>query len=173
MISIIILIFVLFVIIFLTWYYFISFAKSLYTTKVPYVWSFSRQLDIMKDLNLKKWKKIIDLWCGDGKALRFFEKEFWLNGTWYDINSFAILYWKILNKIKKSNVKLYKKDFTKINNLKDFDYIYIYLFPEFMEKIEDWIFENKWKNTIIISNSFKFKKHKAFKILKEKIYLYK
>jgi hypothetical protein len=78
-----------------------------------------------------------------------------------------------LNKIKKSNTKLYKQDFLKINNLKDYDYIYLYLFPEFMAKIEDWIFKNKSKNTIIISNSFKFAKHKPFKIIDKKIYLYK
>jgi len=173
MIGIIILSIILFFIIFLTAYYFVSFAKSLFSTKVPYVWSFQRQLDIMKDLNLQEWKKIVDLWCGDGKALRFFEKEFNLKWTWYDINSFAILYGKLLNKIKKSKNNIYKKDFTKIKNLDDFDYIYVYLFPKFMEKIEDWVFENKWKNTIIISNSFQFKKHKPFKILKNKIYLYK
>jgi len=173
MISIILLSIVLAVLIWLTAFYFISFWKSLLSTKVPYVGSFNRQLEMMKKLNLKKWKKIIDLWCGDGKALRFFEKQFWLKGTGYDINSFAILYWKLVNKIVKSNINLYKQDFTKIENLKDFDYIYIYLFPEFMEKIEDWIFENKNKDTIIISNSFQFKKNRPFQIIDEKIYLYK
>ena len=173
MTSIIILCIILAVIIWLTAFYFISFAKSLFTTKVPYVWSFSRQLEIIKELDLEKWKTIVDLGCGDGKALRFFEKEFWLNWTWYDINSFAILYWKLVNKLTKSQTKLYKQDFTKLKNLKDYNYIYIYLFPEFMEKIEDWIFKNKWKNTIIISNSFKFAKHKPFQVVKEKIYLYK
>ncbi len=126
----------------------------------------------MKKLELQKWKKIVDLWCGDGKALRFFEKEFWLKWVWYDINHFAITYGKILNKLLKSNIKLYRQNFIWID-LQKFDYIYVYLFPEFMEKIEDWIFEDKKKDTIIISNSFKFKKHKQFKIVWEKIYLYR
>ena len=126
----------------------------------------------MKKLELQKWKKIVDLWCGDGKALRFFEKEFWLKWVWYDINHFAITYGKILNKLLKSNIKLYRQNFIWID-LQKFDYIYVYLFPEFMEKIEDWIFEDKKKDTIIISNSFKFKKHKPFKIVGEKIYLYR
>jgi len=173
MLKIIILCIILAVIIGLTAFYFISFIKSLFISKVPYVWSFNRQLKIIKKLNLDKWKNIVDLWCWDWKALRFFEKEFWLNWVWYDINSFAILYWKVLNKITWSKIKLYKQDFTKLKNLKDYNYIYLYLFPEFMEKIEDWIFQNKWENTIIISNSFKFKKHKPFKIVEKKIYLYK
>jgi len=173
MYSIIILLLILAVIIGLTAFYFISFAKALFTTKVPYVWSFNRQLDILKKLDLEKWKKIVDLGCGDGKALRFFEKQFWLDWVGYDINSFAIVYGKLLNKIKKSNVKLYKKNFLKIDNLQDYDYIYVYLFPEFMAKIEDWIFENKKPDTIIISNSFKFAKHQPFEIIDKKIYLYK
>jgi len=105
------LILILITIISLTWYYFISFLKSLYTTKVPYVGSFDRQLELLKQLNLEKWKTIIDLWCGDGKALRSFEKKFQLKWTGYDINHFAITYWKLLNKITKSNIKLIKDDF--------------------------------------------------------------
>jgi len=168
----IILLIILILIVLLIWYYYVSFIKSLYSTKVPYVWSFNRQLKILKNLNLKKWAKIVDLWCGDGKALRFFEKEFWLKWTWYDINSFAINYWKLINKIQKNNIKLIKSNFI-WKNISWYDYIYLYLFPEFMEKIEDWIFESKDKNSIIISNSFKFKRHKPFEIIWKKIYLYK
>ena len=166
------LLFILFLLILLVWFYYVSFIKALFTTKVPYVWSFNRQLELIKQLNLTKWKKIIDLWCWDGKALRFFEKQFWLKWVWYDINTFAILYGRLINKIKKSNVILKKKNFIG-KDLKWYDYIYIYLFPKFMLKIEDWIFEAKWKDTIIISNSFVFKKNKPFKIVWKKIYLYR
>jgi hypothetical protein len=34
-----------------------------------------------------------------------------------------------------------------------------------MEQIENWLFESKSPDTIIISNSFEFKKHKPFKII--------
>ena len=168
----IILLIILILIVLIIWYYYISFIKSLFFTKVPYVWTFNRQLKILKKLDLKKGSKILDLWCGDGKALRFFEKEFWLKWTWYDINSFAINYGKLINKIKKSNIKLIKANFI-WKDISWYDYIYIYLFPEFMEKIEDWIFKNKKENTIIISTAFTFKKHKPFKIIDWKIYLYK
>ncbi len=163
---------ILFLLIFLVWFYYVSFIKALFITKVPYVWSFNRQLKIIKQLDLTEWKKIVDLWCGDGKALRFFEKQFWLKWVWYDINGFAILYGKLINKIKKSDIILKKENFI-WKNLKEFDYIYIYLFPEFMEKIEGWIFESKKRDTIIISNSFVFKKHEPFKIVWKKIYLYR
>ncbi len=160
-----------FLLILLVWFYFVSFILSLSSSKVPYVWSFNRQLDILKKLELEKWKTIIDLWCWDGKALRFFEKQFALKWVWYDINLFAIIYGKLLNKLYKSNVQLIKENFIG-KDIAWYDYIYLYLFPEFLEKIEDWIFENKKKDAIIISTAFTFKKHKPFKVLDKKVYLY-
>jgi len=123
----------------------------------------------MKDLEIKPDTTLIDLWCGDGKALRFFIKEFKMkHATGYDINRFAIFLWKILNKREKIwNITLIKSDFSKAN-LKDYDYIYIYLRAEQMEKIENRVFENKKEDAIIISNTFKFKNHTPFKIIKNK-----
>lgn len=166
------LLFILCLIVILTYFYFLCYLKSLIKSNVPYVSSFNRQLKILKKLKIEKWKKIVDLWCWNWKVLRFFENYFNLIWTWYDINLFAILYWKIINKIKKSDIKLIKADFLK-QEIKQYDYIYLYLFPNFLEKIEDRIFENKNKDAIIISTAFKFKKNKPFKIINEKIYLYK
>ncbi|MBQ7074618.1 hypothetical protein IJM86_06340 [bacterium] len=53
-------------------------------------------------------------------------------------------------------------------NLKDYDYIYIYLRAEQMEKIENRVFENKKEDAVIISNTFKFKEHIPFKIIQNK-----
>lgn len=158
--------------IFVIWFYYISFIRSLYFSKVPYVWTFKRQLNIIKKINIPKNAKIVDLGCWDGKALRFFEKEFWTIGLGYDINGFAIFYGKILNKILKNNVKLIKDDFFG-KKIDDYDYIYLYLFPTFMLKIEERIFSAKSQNTIIISTAFQFKNHSPFQVLDWKIYLYK
>jgi len=167
-----VLIFIILLIIFLVWFYFIDLFISLIYSKVPYVWTFNEQLEMLKKLSLQKWKSIIDLWCWDGKALRFFEKQFWLKWIWYDINLYAILYGKILNKIHKSNIKIINGDFLK-QDISVYDYIYVYLLPEFLGKIEDWIFTHKKKDTIIISTAFTFKNHKSFQIINWKIYLYK
>jgi len=167
----IILIILVAVIILATSIYYISFIKALYITKTPYVWSFDSHLKMLKKLNLEKWKTIIDLWCGDGKVLRFLEKEFWLVWYGYDLNSFAINYWKILNKIKKSKVKLFKWDFTK-QDISNYDYIFMYLMPSSMKELEKWIFENKKQDAIVIVNTFPFPNKKPFKII-DKIYLYK
>ena len=151
--------------------YYISFIKALYITKTPYIWSFNSHLKMLKKLNLEKWKTIIDLGCGDGKVLRFLGKEFWLIWYGYDLNSFAIYYWKLLNKIKKSQVKLFKWDFTK-QDISSYDYIFMYLMPSSMKELEKRVFENKKPKAIVIVNTFPFPNKKPFKII-DKIYLYK
>lgn len=146
--------------------------------KAVYLWSFDRDLSLMAwSLPLVSWKKIIDLGCGDGKALRFFVREYDLQCQWYDINRFAILYGKFINRIKGYKMKLFLKDF-KHAPIGNVDYVYLYLFPEQLVLIEDWLFLNIKGGTIIISNTFQFKKHKPFQVIedkkwRERIFLYR
>lgn len=147
--------------------------------RAPYVWTFKRHLKLMKKLNIPKNSTMLDLGCGDGKALRFFYNTYQLK-KWigYDINPYAIIRWKIINKWKwKNNISLHHKNFLNIN-IKWYKYIYIYLRTKQLADIENRIRQNKDKNTIIISNSFKFSKHKSFKTIKDSkgkdaIFLYK
>jgi len=145
----------------------------------PYVWSFKRHLDLMKKLEIKKWAKILDLGCGDGKALRFFSQQFNIKSCHgYDLNFYAIIYWKILNLIYwHKNIKIKQWNFLKVD-LNWYDYIYVYLRASQLADIEDWLRKNKNKDTIIISNSFEFAKHKEFDSIKnfkdkKSIFLYK
>lgn len=146
----------------------------------PYVGTFDKEIRLMREnLHLIKWKKLADLGCGDGKALRFFVKNFGIKWIWYDINIFAILLGRIVNYFLGfgKNIKLIKSDFMKID-LSTFDYVYVYLLPVQLAFIEDWLWKNIDKNSIIISNSFQFKNHTPFEVIKDKkgkwcIFLYK
>jgi hypothetical protein len=180
-IKIILLIFLLVIILWLTIFAGILVLGPIITwfKKAPYVPSFDYHLRVMKQhLKLKKGSTIVDLWCGDGKALRFFREEFWLKGVWYDLNPFVIWYGKVLNFLLWfTNVRLIKADLKKAQ-LSHYDYIYLYLWPEQLIVLEDRIFAHMWEKTIIISNSFTFIKHKPFDIVydehkKKVIYLYK
>ena len=159
----------LFFLIIVTFYYFFNAMRLLFskTKKAPYIPSFDRQLELMKQLKLKKDSIMVDLGCGDGKALRFFSKEHKIKlCEWFDINFYAILRWRFLNKRQNiTNVNLYKKDLFKVD-LKKYDYIYVYLWATQLAIMEDWIRETKKKDAVIISNSFKFKKHEPFKAYK-------
>ena len=165
--------FIIFAIILILWPMVTGFKKA------PYVPSFDYHLKLMKKhLTLKKWSTIVDLGCGDGKVLRFFDKEFWLLGTWYDLNPFVILYGIFFNRLFwHRNITLIRSDFNKAH-LHRYDYIYIYLWPSQLVSMENRIFEGIWIHTIIISNSFTFVKHTPFEIIhdthnKKVIYLYK
>ena len=171
----------LLLLIIITIYYFFNAIRLIFSTtkKAPYIPSFNRQLELMKQLKLEKNATIVDLGCWDGKALRFFSKEHNIKlCEWFDINPYAVLKWRFLNKHQGfTNINLYKKDLFKVD-LKKYDYIYVYLWSTQMAVMEDWIRKEKNKDTVIISNSFQFKKHKPFKVYKNKqwvdtIFLYK
>jgi len=147
--------------------------------KVPQVSTFSSDFKVLKD-NLWKynleWKKIADMWSGIGKVIRFVEKEFWAKSTGYEIDLSNVIIWKILNKVFWSKSKIIKWNYFEAD-LKKYDFIYIYLFPCLMEKVEEKIFSDAKKWTIIFVNAFKFWKHKPIDIFyknwKEKIFVYK
>lgn len=149
-------------------------------TTAPYVGTFGKEIRLMKEnLRLEKWKKLADLGCGDGKALRFFVKNFGIQWCWYDINIFALLLGRIVNYFLGygKHIQLITSDFMKID-LSTFDYVYVYLLPKQLAFIEGWLWKNSKKDAIIISNSFQFKNHAPFEVIKDKkgkwcIFLYK
>ncbi|EKD25409.1 MAG: methyltransferase type 12 [uncultured bacterium (gcode 4)] len=144
-----------------------------------YVPSFDRHIRLMKThLKLVRWKKLVDLWCGDGKAMRFFADTFGLQCDGYELKKFPYLYGKLINRILSYNkLHLYKKNFSQAD-LGRYDYIYVYLLPNQMAEIESWIFKHMHSHAIIISNSFQFAVHKPYEVIKDKhgkpsIFLYK
>lgn len=164
-----------------TFYLASSFIAMIQASWVPYVPSYDEDLKRMESnikLNLE-WKSMIDLWCGDWKALRFFYETFKI-WSWvgYDFNISAILFWKFLNKVKKIDcIELHKWNFLKVD-ISKYDYIYVYLLSEYLEKIEDFVFKNMRDDAIIISNTFRFKNHEPYSVTKsekwrDRILLYK
>ncbi|MDQ7009013.1 MAG: class I SAM-dependent methyltransferase [Candidatus Gracilibacteria bacterium] len=123
-----------------------------------------------------KGKKIVDLGSGIGKAIRFFEKKFKMESTGYEIDFSNTLIAKILNKIFSYNSKVIKGNYFKAD-LKKYDFIYVYLFPELMEKVEEKIWKDAKKGTIVFVNAFNFKNKEEIDIFykngKKKIYVYK
>lgn len=169
-----IIIFLLFIIL-----YILSIINSI-KYKVPQVCTFWSDFKVMIN-NLSKynleWKKIIDLWSWTWKVLRFFEKKFKMRVTWYEIDLWNIIISKIYNKIFWCNAEIINKNYFE-EDLTKYDFIYVYLFPKLMDKIEEKIWKEAKKWTIIFSNAFRFANNKPIEILKnekkeEEIYIYK
>lgn len=169
---------VLFIIIIFCILYTLSLINSI-KYKVPQVSTFNSDLEIIKKAFWKyglKWKKIVDLGSGIWKITRLLEKDFWTKSTGYEIDLSNVIISKILNKIFSSNAKIIRWNYFKAD-LKKYDFIYVYLFPVLMEKIEEKIWADSKKWTIIFVNAFKFKNHETIDIFyknwKEKIFVYK
>lgn len=167
---------------FVACYYLISsFVSTIRASWVPYVPSYNEDLERMKqklELDLR-WKTMIDLGCWDWKALRFFVKNFWVKkAVWYEFNWFAVRYGKLLNYFHKfNNIEIIKWNFLNAD-ISNYDFIYVYLLTEYLEKIEDFVFDNMNENAIVISNTFKFKNHTPYLVTKnekwrDRILLYK
>ncbi len=146
--------------------------------KVPQVSTFDSDLKFLRKNIWKynlEWKKIVDLWSGIWKIMRFFEKEFKMKVSWYEIDFSNFLIAKFLNKIFSSKGEIINWNYFEAD-LKKYDFIYTYLFPELMEKLEEKIFLEAKKWTIIFVNAFKFWKHKPIEIFyknwKPKIFVY-
>ena len=177
----IVLIFLLLLIVFFSWRVIYGLLVFMFKKdkSAMYVPSFNRHIRLMKNnLTLISWKRLVDLWCGDGKAMRFFAETFWLQCDGYELQRFPYLYGKLINFVLwYTKLNLYKQNFSQAN-LKRYDYIYTYLLPTQMAEIEPRIFKNMNSTSILISNSFQFALHQPYKVIKDKkgkpsIFLYK
>jgi len=98
--------------------------------------TFNSDLHIIKEVFSKYisiWNKVADLWSGTWKIVRLLEKDFWAKVTWYEIDLSNVLISKIVNTFKKYDAKIVKWNYLK-TDLKNYDVLYIYLFPCLMEK---------------------------------------
>lgn len=161
-------------------WYFISLFSLVFSDnkKAVYVSSFDKDLKlILASLHLPAGKMVMDLWCGDGKALRFFARNYGMKWYGYDINFWAIMYGKLLNYRKNfDQISLLQTDFSRAD-FGQADYIYLYLFPEQLADMEERFFSSLCPWTIVISNTFQFPQKVPFQTIvdsrwKAKIFLY-
>lgn len=177
----IVLLFLLLIILFFLWrviYRLLVFVFAKHTSAI-YVSSFAPHLRLIKNhLYLTPWKRLLDLWCGDGKAMRFFAGHFGLHCDGYEVQNLPYLYGKLCNSLLwYSQLKIYKQNFFQAD-LSSYDYIYLYLSPYQMAEIEPRIFKNISLDAILISNSFQFVVHQPYEVItnakkKASIFLYK
>jgi len=146
--------------------------------KVPQVSTFNSDLELLNkvfsEYNLN-WKKIVDLGSWTWKMLRFFEKNYKMQVFWFEIDYSNVLISNIIKKILWYKYISKRQNYFK-TDLSKYDFVYIYLFPVLMQKVEDKIWNSSKPWTIIFVNAFKFEKHKPIKVFKknwkDKIFVY-
>jgi len=136
----------------------------------PYVRSKSDAIDAMlKELNLAKGTKFLELGCGDGRVICQAVKQYGAKGRGVDISWL----WLILANIRAWRMGIRKEVQFVHQNIIDVDVtwadvIYIYMMPRFLAKHGQRIFNKAKPGTIVVSNTFDipYLKDKYVKVLK-------
>jgi SAM-dependent methyltransferase len=135
------------------------------TRGVPFVSLTKRQLmAVNKCVKLNSTDRVMDLGCGDGRVLRMFEKQGVKDLTGYEINFWAYLSAKFKNKISKSKAKIYFRNFKK-NNLSEYNVIFCYLMPNYLNSLKNKFDQELKPGTKIISYAFQIKNWREPKII--------
>lgn len=140
----------------------------------PYVPSSPGKLrKLLEELKLDPKSHFIDIGSGDGGTV-LVGAEFFAKSAGIEMNPYL---W-ILSNFRK----LISRNRSKLNFLlgsffnisfKEYDVMYIYLFPEIMAKLEDKIFSEMSKGSTVISHTFAFKKHQPEQKLNKHYLVYK
>lgn len=127
--------------------------------------------DAFKLAGLNKGETVVDLGCGNGRALVIASKEFGARGIGIDRSLYCVLQAKLNVYLKgeSKNVKIYYKPFEKAaREIKQADVIYLYLWPAAMTKIEPWLFSQLPEKTRVVSLLFRFIERKPIAELETK-----
>lgn len=161
--------------IFLAWFYFLSififfliFLNDLYRVvfknEAPYVRSRKKFINkVLQEINFKEDSLVFDLGCGNAKFLITLLKQKKVKAIGYEyfIIPFIIAWARSLF---YKNLKVYHQDFF-YADLSRADYVFCYLVPEQMDRLEEKLQKELKPGAIVISNTFSFKNWQKEKLI--------
>lgn len=100
-------------------------------------------------------KNFIDVGSGDGRFVVWAASNgYYAEGI--EFNPFLTLASRFKLFVRRlKNAKIYNKDFNN-HDFSKYDVVYLYIFPEHMDKIKDKLFEELKPKSVIIASTFKF-----------------
>ncbi|SRR5260221_4568066 len=128
-------------------------------TKTPFYPSSVKKLEQMVkdgDLKIPENSVFVDIGSGDGRIVLWAAKK-GMKAEGIEFNPFLSLFSRMilfLNRASKKTI-IHNKDFFK-HNYSKYNMAYLYIFPEFMDKLKDKLFSEMPKGSLIITNTFKF-----------------
>ena len=139
-------------------------------TGVPFVNSRKKIIDfLVKEIKIEPGKVLYDLGCGDGKVIfNLAKNNLQAKFVGYELNPSLIWIAKVFRKLP--NVQYQHQNFYKVDVSKA-DYVFLFLFPELMDKLLSKLEKELKSGAIVISNSFKFSKKQPFKAIESPIAL--
>src|SRR3990167_7262024 len=138
-------------------YYFLSMMIS-DVFGVPFVPTTGRSIRrIFDSVKLKKSDVFFDLGCGDGRLVYFVAKKYGIRAIGVERNPLLNWYSNIQrNLFKIPHVEFLRKNLFDVT-LTEATVIYLFLFPEMVEKLRNKFLTECRKNTLIVSHGFKIK----------------
>lgn len=126
---------------------------------------------MIKAMGLDEKSKVAELGAGDGR-IAFAISKTGAHVTAIEINPFFVLLMKLKNIFHKNKIKAIRA------NVLDHDYsqynaVTIYLYPGLMHQLEDALFSQMKKGSVIVSNTFRFKKHEPERVIENRVVIYR
>ncbi|MFA6537743.1 MAG: hypothetical protein WCT18_05110 [Patescibacteria group bacterium] len=138
----------------MAFYVFSSLYSLAISRGVPYVPLSKKKLKFLREkIKLPNDCRLVDLGCGNGRVMRFFEKQGINNVDGYEINGWALLWGKFLNFIFHSKTKIYSKNFNKID-LSKYDVVFCYLLDNALLSLREKFDRELKHGTKIITYDF-------------------
>ena len=146
-------------------------------TRVPFRPTSVRDVRFfVKELGIKPTDVFYDLGSGNGKVVFLVESLSGARVKGFELGWWTLMYSKIKSKLKNSKAQFVYRDFFK-ENWSEANYIYGYLFPGLMAKVEQKFLADCKPGSIAIIRDFPFPKLKAtqkyYLPKKHEIYVYK
>ena len=123
----------------------------------PYVATKKNQVElILNTLQPKKGKIFYELGCGDARLLRKAVKDYGVLGFGFDVNP-LLLWWAsfLARKDGLKNIFFKRKNILNVNYQK-VDYLYFFLLPELIVKLQKKLAKQLPKKAIVVSHGFPF-----------------
>jgi hypothetical protein len=123
----------------------------------PYVPTTKKEMMIvLKRAKLKRGKTFVEFGSGDGRIVRQAVKQYGVKGTGVEINPLLVWWSRFLSKRDNTSqfitfIKTSVFDYPLTNT----DYLYVFLMPQLLEKLQPKFRKELKKGSIIISHGFK------------------
>ncbi len=122
----------------------------------PYVPSNSKVLDeILKAAKLKRNTVFYDLGCGDGRVVKKAVEKYSVKGYGFDINPLLLFISRLFAKLSGlKNIYFINQNINQVG-LKKADVVYVFLMPNFLDKLKPKFLKDLRRGTLVISHGFK------------------
>lgn len=137
-------------------------APSIYTSQSVFDKAFG-------EVGVKSGDLVIDLGCGNAKSLITAARSYGARGLGVEVSPYCYIVSKInvLFSGNSNNIKIVFGNFACVKDqLKNADFVYLYLSNSSLKKMESWLFKNIGQKTKIISLGFIFPNKKPERTIK-------